>query len=50
MFAQSYDWFLEHRERTADANASHHRRSAKQGVLSALKHAGRFLPRAQARP
>jgi len=50
MFAQSYDWFLEHRERTADAHASRHRRSAKQGVLSILKHAGRFLPRAQARP
>lgn len=50
MFAQSYDWFLEHRSSTADAAASHHRRSAKQGVLSMAKHLGRVLPRAQARP
>jgi nucleoside-diphosphate-sugar epimerase len=50
MFAQSYDWFLEHRDGTSDANASHHRRTAKQGVLSALKHAGRLLPRAHGNP
>lgn len=46
MFAQSYDWFVEHRAGTHDATASHHRRSARQGVLGLAKHAGRFLPRA----
>ena len=51
MFAQSYDWFVEHRDATNDADASHHRRSARQGVLGLAKHAGRFLPRAHgARP
>ena len=48
MFAQSYDWFLEHREATHDAAASHHRRSARQGLLGVIKHATRVLPRAGA--
>lgn len=47
MFAQSYDWFLEHRESADDRNASRHRRTPKQGVLSVIKHAGRLLPRAE---
>ena len=46
MFAQSYDWFVEHRDATHDASASHHRRSAKQGVLGLAKHLSRVLPRA----
>jgi nucleoside-diphosphate-sugar epimerase len=46
MFAQSYDWFVAHRSATADATASHHRRSARQGVLSGLKHLTKILPRA----
>jgi nucleoside-diphosphate-sugar epimerase len=45
MFAQSYDWFVAHRSETTDANASHHRRSARQGVLSGLKHVTKILPR-----
>ncbi|MEO6652941.1 MAG: NAD-dependent epimerase/dehydratase family protein [Ilumatobacteraceae bacterium] len=47
MFAQSYDWFVEHRAATTDDSASHHRRSAKQGVLAAAKHLGRVLPTAR---
>jgi nucleoside-diphosphate-sugar epimerase len=48
MFAQSYDWFLEHRDATHDAAASRHRRSARQGILAMVKHLGRVLPRAEA--
>ncbi len=48
MFAQSYDWFVDHRAATRDAGASHHRRSARQGVLGVIKHATRILPRARA--
>jgi len=34
MFAESYDWYLEHREEVlAQNNASHHRSPVKQGVL-----------------
>ncbi len=47
MFAQSYDWFVDHRDATTDASASHHRRSAKQGLLGAAKHLGRLLPTAR---
>ena len=43
MFAQSYDWFLSHRRDTA-TGASHHRRTAEQGLLRAVKHATRLLP------
>jgi nucleoside-diphosphate-sugar epimerase len=46
MFAQSYDWFLANRRRTA-AGASHHRRSAEQGVLGLLKRGTSVLPRAR---
>jgi hypothetical protein len=46
MFAQSYDWFVDHRADTGDASASHHRRTARQGVLGLLKHVTRFLPAA----
>lgn len=49
MFAQSYDWFVAHRAATHDVSASHHRRSARQGLLGVLKHATRVLPRAGAR-
>ncbi|MEM9041819.1 MAG: NAD-dependent epimerase/dehydratase family protein [Actinomycetota bacterium] len=47
MFAQSYDWFVEHRDETDDAGRSHHRRTARQGVLSLLKRTSRVLPRAR---
>jgi nucleoside-diphosphate-sugar epimerase len=43
MFAQSYDWFVEHRRATS-SGASHHRRSAEQGLLRAIKHSTRMLP------
>ena len=49
MFAQSYDWFLRHRDAIHDAGSSRHRRSARQGVLGAIKHAGRLLPSATGR-
>ncbi len=48
MFAQSYDWYLTHRGATQEASASHHRRSARQGVLGVVKQLGRVLPRAEA--
>ena len=44
MFAQSYDWFVAHRTETRDADASHHRRSAQQGVLAGVKHLTKLLP------
>ena len=44
MFAQSYDWFVAHRTETRDADASHHRRSARQGVLTGIKHLTKLLP------
>ncbi len=44
MFAQSYDWFLAHRLETGDSSASHHRRSARQGILSGVKHLTQLLP------
>ena len=50
MFAQSYDWFLGHRSDVGDATASHHRRSARQGVLSAAKRMTRILPLASGAP
>ncbi len=47
MFAQSYDWFLEHRSDVDDSAASHHRRSAKQGALQTVKRMSGLLPRAR---
>lgn len=47
MFAQSYDWFLEHRSATGDATASHHRRTSKQGVLGLVKRLSSVLPAAR---
>jgi nucleoside-diphosphate-sugar epimerase len=46
MFAQSYDWFLANRAATGsdESGKSHHRRSARQGALRALKTATRLLP------
>jgi nucleoside-diphosphate-sugar epimerase len=44
MFAQSYDWFLGHRAATDDSSASHHRRSARQGVLGLAKRVTHILP------
>lgn len=44
MFAQSYDWFLAHRAETGDVTASHHRRSARQGLLSGVKRVTGLLP------
>ena len=43
MFRQSYDWFVENRERAA--GASQHRRPARQGALTLVKRATRLLPR-----
>jgi nucleoside-diphosphate-sugar epimerase len=48
MFAQSYDWYVNHRQSIAgqdDETQSHHRRPAKQGALALLKQATRLLPR-----
>jgi nucleoside-diphosphate-sugar epimerase len=44
MFAQSYDWFVANRATTSRPDVSHHRRSAKQGILGVAKHLTRFLP------
>lgn len=44
MFAQSYDWFVANRAATRDGDASHHRRTAEQGVLALLKRGTRLLP------
>ena len=44
MFAQSYDWFVANRAATADGAASHHRRTAEQGVLTFVKRCTRALP------
>ena len=46
MFAQSYDWFIANRSSVDDADASHHRRSARQGVLSLVKRCSSVLPKA----
>jgi nucleoside-diphosphate-sugar epimerase len=47
MMAESYDWFLANRElATGGAGGSHHRRTAKAGVLGALKRVTALLPRA----
>jgi nucleoside-diphosphate-sugar epimerase len=48
MFRQSYDWYVAHRAQAAHG-ASEHRRSARQGALSLLKHTTRLLPRADGR-
>ncbi|MDJ0767312.1 MAG: NAD-dependent epimerase/dehydratase family protein [Ilumatobacter sp.] len=47
MFAQSYDWFVEHRDAATPSHASRHRRTARQGALGALKRVSRFLPPAR---
>jgi nucleoside-diphosphate-sugar epimerase len=47
MFAQSYDWFLANRAATDDASASHHRRSARQGLLHLVKRVSSVLPAAR---
>ena len=44
MFAASYDWFVANRAHTADAGASHHRTTAKQGALRAVKAVMQHLP------
>jgi nucleoside-diphosphate-sugar epimerase len=52
MFAQSYDWFVANRATAGgpgganrdDPERSHHRQSARQGALRALKRATRLLP------
>jgi nucleoside-diphosphate-sugar epimerase len=46
MFAQSYDWFVANRDRADDPGRSHHRRSARQGLLAAVKHVSGLLPAA----
>lgn len=47
MFAQSYDWFVANRADVDDASASHHRRTARQGGLLAVKRLSGLLPRAR---
>jgi nucleoside-diphosphate-sugar epimerase len=49
MFAQSYDWFVGNRAATDVEGASHHRRTVRQGVLTAAKRVTRFLPLADER-
>lgn len=44
MFAASYDWFIANRAATEREGLSHHRTSAKQGALRAVKTAMRLLP------
>ena len=46
MLAESYDWFVAHRD-TAGAGSSAHRRPARAGALSILKRVSRILPRAK---
>jgi hypothetical protein len=46
MFAQSYDWFVEHRNRQT-GEASQHRRSARQGLLAVAKRMTGLLPRVE---
>jgi hypothetical protein len=43
MLAESYDWFVAHRD-TAGAGSSAHRRPARAGALSILKRVSRILP------
>jgi len=39
MFAHSYDWYLQNREKILrEGGASHHRSAVKQGVLGLIKH------------
>lgn len=47
MFAQSYDWFVENRADANDSSASHHRRTARQGVLQLVKRVSSVLPTAK---
>ena len=47
MFADSYDWYLAHRNSMVgqdDTSQSHHRRPARQGALALVKHATKLLP------
>ena len=47
MFAQSYDWFVQHRREieTSNETRSHHRKPARQGALALVKKATRLLPK-----
>ena len=47
MFAQSYDWFVANRADVDDASASHHRRTARQGMLKVVKRISGALPLAR---
>lgn len=44
MFAASYDWFVANRAITENEGASHHRTTAKQGALRAVKWTMQHLP------
>lgn len=44
MMIDSYEWFLAHRREASAAGRSHHRTTARQGALRALKVATRLLP------
>ena len=44
MLVDSYEWFLANRAQTGAGGRSHHRTTAKQGALGALKRATRLLP------
>jgi nucleoside-diphosphate-sugar epimerase len=46
MFADSYDWFIGHRDQTTKSGGSLHRRSARQGALKGLKRVSGVLPAA----
>jgi nucleoside-diphosphate-sugar epimerase len=43
MLAESYDWFLAHRDDVAGGPRSHHRSTVRQGLLSTVKRAMRVL-------
>ena len=43
MMAESYDWFLANRAITNDEGRSHHRTTARQGALGAVKATSRLL-------
>jgi nucleoside-diphosphate-sugar epimerase len=47
MLADSYDWYLAHRDTLGGPGTSHHRRPARQGALRLLKQATRLLPAAR---
>lgn len=41
MFAESYDWFIEHRSELGHGRGSHHQSPVRRGALRLFKRAGR---------